>query len=158
MFTAPGLASKARQYFEKAVQLNPRNLEALTDLFEYYLEAPGFLGGGLDKAEATSARIAEIDAAEGYWAHAKLAEKRKEFQWRRRSVAARHRGRSPADRPVDRSGAIPGETGPRSGGRPEPGRAEKINPNSPKLCTPRPICTFSRSEIWMLPRICSSAT
>ena len=28
-FTAPGQASKARQYFEKSVQLNPNNLEAL---------------------------------------------------------------------------------------------------------------------------------
>src|SRR5262249_54972503 len=45
-FTAAGYASKARQNFEKAVSLNPHNLEALTDLFEYYLEAPGILGGG----------------------------------------------------------------------------------------------------------------
>src|SRR5271155_4348272 len=48
--SAPGQASKARQYFEKAVQLDPRNLDALADLFDYYLEAPGFLGGGVDKA------------------------------------------------------------------------------------------------------------
>ena len=47
MFTATGLASKARQNFERAVQLDPQNREALSDLFEYYLEAPGFLGGGL---------------------------------------------------------------------------------------------------------------
>src|SRR5260370_39600116 len=49
-FTAPGLASKARQHFEKPVALNPANKEAVNDLFEYYLEAPGFLGGGLDRA------------------------------------------------------------------------------------------------------------
>ena len=77
--SAPGHASKARQFFEKAAQLNPTNLEAQSDLFEYYLEAPGFLGGGLDKAAATAARMAKIDPAEGYWALAKLAEKRKEF-------------------------------------------------------------------------------
>jgi Flp pilus assembly protein TadD len=79
MITAPGFANKARQFFEKAVQLNPANLEAQGDLFEYYLEAPGFLGGGLDKAAATAAQIARISPAEGYWAQAKLAEKRKEF-------------------------------------------------------------------------------
>jgi tetratricopeptide (TPR) repeat protein len=78
-FTAPGYALKTRQYFEKAVQLDPRNLEALTDLFEYYLEAPGFLGGGLDRAAATASRIAQLDAAEGYGAQAKLAEKKKEY-------------------------------------------------------------------------------
>jgi tetratricopeptide (TPR) repeat protein len=79
LFTAPGFASKARQYFEKAAQLNPRNLDAQSDLFEYYLEAPGFLGGGLDKAAATAEQIARINPAEGHWALAKLAEKRKEF-------------------------------------------------------------------------------
>jgi len=77
--TAPGYASKARQNFEKAVQLNPTNLEAQSDLFEYYMEAPGFLGGGLDKAKATAAQMARINPAEGHWALAKLAEKRKEF-------------------------------------------------------------------------------
>jgi Flp pilus assembly protein TadD len=79
MITAPGLANKARQFFEKATQLNPENLEAQSDLFEYYLEAPGFLGGGSDKASAAATRIARISPAEGHWAQAKLAEKRKEF-------------------------------------------------------------------------------
>jgi tetratricopeptide (TPR) repeat protein len=80
LFTAPGQASKARQHFEKSVQLNPRNLEALSDLFEYYLEAPGFLGGGQDKAAATAGRIAALDVAEGRLAQAKLAEKKKDFR------------------------------------------------------------------------------
>jgi cytochrome c-type biogenesis protein CcmH/NrfG len=79
MITAPGLATKARQFFEKAAQLNPANLDAQTDLFEYYLEAPGFLGGGFDKASATAAQIARISPADGYSAQARLAEKRKEF-------------------------------------------------------------------------------
>jgi len=78
-FTAPGFATKARQHFEKATQLNPRYLEALSDLFEYYLEAPGFLGGGFEKAQATARQIASVDAAEGASSAAKLAEKRKEF-------------------------------------------------------------------------------
>src|ERR1041385_1712115 len=73
MITAPGYASKARQYFEKSAQLNPKNLEIQSDLFEYYLEAPGFLGGGQDKAAATAAAIATINPAEGDWAQAKLA-------------------------------------------------------------------------------------
>src|ERR1035441_5018027 len=79
MITAPGLANKARQFFEKAAQLSPANLEAQSDLFEYYLEAPGFLGGGFDRASATAAQIARINPSEGYWAQARLAEKRKEF-------------------------------------------------------------------------------
>lgn len=78
-FTAPGYASRTRQYFEKAVQLNPRNLDALTDLFEYYLEAPGFLGGGRDKAAATAAKISALDSGEGFWCQAKLEENQKEL-------------------------------------------------------------------------------
>ncbi len=76
--TAPSHASKARQSFEKSVELNPKNLEALSDLFEYYLEAPGFLGGGMEKAQATATRMAKLNPAEGHWAEAKIAEKRKE--------------------------------------------------------------------------------
>jgi len=78
--TAPGYASKARQFFERSVQLNPNDLDALSDLFEYYLEAPGFLGGGLDKASDIAERMSRLNASEGYWAQAKIAEKRKEYR------------------------------------------------------------------------------
>jgi tetratricopeptide (TPR) repeat protein len=79
-FTAPGYASKARQSFERAVQLDPRNEEAVNDLFEYYLEAPGFLGGGIQKAEALAKHIAGLDDAEGHYAQAQLDEKKKEYK------------------------------------------------------------------------------
>ena len=74
-----GLASKARQAFELSVQLDPKNSDALSDLFEYYLEAPGFLGGGLDKAAKVAAQVSALDPAEGYYEKAKLAQKRKEY-------------------------------------------------------------------------------
>lgn len=76
---APRYASKARQEFEKAVELDPKNILAMNDLFEYYLQAPGFLGGGKDKAEALSKRIAALNKAEGHWAQARLMEDRKDY-------------------------------------------------------------------------------
>ena len=79
MFTAMGSASKARQDFEKAVQLDSHNYEAVNDLFEFYVEAPSFIGGGLDKAERLAQLIAAHDAAEGNYAQARIAEKRKEY-------------------------------------------------------------------------------
>ncbi len=72
-------ASKTRQYLEKAVALSPHYNEALNDLFAYYLDAPGFLGGGLDKAESIALRIAERSPAEYHFAEAQLAEKRKDY-------------------------------------------------------------------------------
>jgi tetratricopeptide (TPR) repeat protein len=76
--SAVGLASKSRQYFEKAVALDPRNIEALNDLLEFYLDAPGFLGGGMEKAKATVAQISRVNPAEGQWAQSRIDEKRKE--------------------------------------------------------------------------------
>src|ERR1017187_7496094 len=79
IFTAPGYASKARQLFERSVMLDTSNLEALNDLFDYYMEAPGFLGGGLNRAEALAQRIGALNEAEGHYAMAQLLDRRKEF-------------------------------------------------------------------------------
>ena len=76
---APGNANKARQYFEPAIELDPKNDEALNDLFDYYLQAPGFLGGGVDKAEALARKIEAISPAEFYFAQAQLSEKKKQY-------------------------------------------------------------------------------
>jgi len=80
VFTAPGNARKAHQYFEKAVELDPNNREAVANLFEYYLEAPGVLGGGIDKAESLIKRIATLDMPAGYHAQAELERKRKRYE------------------------------------------------------------------------------
>lgn len=80
-FSAPILASKARQQFEKAVELDGRNAEAVNDLFSYYLDAPGFLGGGLDKAERLAkTKIQLLDPAEYHYALAQISQKKKEFK------------------------------------------------------------------------------
>jgi Flp pilus assembly protein TadD len=79
VFSAPGLAVKTRQAFEKAVALDPSNKEALNDLFEFYMDAPGLLGGGLNRAEELIPQIARTDEAEGHFASAQLADKRKDF-------------------------------------------------------------------------------
>ncbi len=76
---APGYASKARRKFEEAVALNPRDIDAVNDLFSYYLEAPGFLGGGLDKAMALAERIKTSDPAQYHSSLAQIAERRKQY-------------------------------------------------------------------------------
>jgi Flp pilus assembly protein TadD len=74
-----GYASKARQNFEKAVELDPKNSEAVNDLFEFYLEAPGFIGGGMEKATKVADQIAEMNPAEGNYARARIEEKHKNY-------------------------------------------------------------------------------
>jgi tetratricopeptide (TPR) repeat protein len=51
------LARKVRASFETAAQLNPSSVAALSDLGEYYVNAPSIVGGGDDKAQALAARI-----------------------------------------------------------------------------------------------------
>jgi Flp pilus assembly protein TadD len=72
-------ASKARQHFEKSVALDPRNREAKNDLFTFYLNAPGFLGGGMEKAEAAAKSIARERPAQYEFEEAEIADRKKDY-------------------------------------------------------------------------------
>lgn len=80
VFTAGVWAVRARQSFERAFELDPGNLETINDLFEYYLEAPGFLGGSVDKAAVLADRARSLDRGEHQYHLARLAEKRGQLQ------------------------------------------------------------------------------
>lgn len=79
VFSAPGLAKRAREQFEKAVELNGRDIHARSDLAEFYLEAPAIVGGGKEKARAQGDALFKLDPALGHWVNARLAEKDKDF-------------------------------------------------------------------------------
>ena len=76
--SAMGLAKKVRTEFERAVELDPSNVAARTDLAEFYLEAPGIVGGGKDKARAQAEAIGRLDPAAGHWVTGRLAERAKD--------------------------------------------------------------------------------
>jgi len=78
-FTAPGYATKARQNLERSVQLDPANKDASGDLLDYYLDAPNFLGGGMQKAEELARLIGQTDPAEGHYARALIEDRRKQY-------------------------------------------------------------------------------
>lgn len=73
------LARKVRQEFERAVELDASNLNARTDLAEFYLEAPSFIGGGKNKAREQAQTIAQRDQAIAHWVSARIAEKEKKY-------------------------------------------------------------------------------
>jgi len=75
---AAGLAKKVRSELERAVELSPGSWEARTDLAEFYLEAPGVVGGGKDKARAQAEQLRPLNSARAHWVWARLAEKSKD--------------------------------------------------------------------------------
>jgi len=78
-FGGMGLAKKVHASFEKAVQLEPSNVHALSDLGEYYVEAPGIVGGGLDKAKKIAAQLQQYSPSRAHRLLAMIAEKTKDY-------------------------------------------------------------------------------
>jgi tetratricopeptide (TPR) repeat protein len=60
------LARKARACFAQAVELDPTNVAALSDLARYDFQAPGVLGGGKKKANDVIARVLQLDPERGH--------------------------------------------------------------------------------------------
>ena len=80
------LAPKMKSAWEKTIALDIKNLEARTSLIQYYLQAPGFMGGSIDKAKDVAGQILKIKQAEGhralgniYMYEKKTTEAEKEF-------------------------------------------------------------------------------
>lgn len=76
--SAAGLAGKVRGEFERAVQLNPKDLDARLDLAEFYIAAPGIVGGGDQKAREQAQSVAMLNPAREHWIYARIAEKKKD--------------------------------------------------------------------------------
>jgi len=94
--SAAGLAKKVRTAFERAVELDPTNWEARTDLAEFYLEAPGIVGGGKEKARAQADALMPLNPGMAHWVQGRIAEKSKDTftaeREYRAAVAASHSG------------------------------------------------------------------
>lgn len=67
------LARRFRREIDAALALDSRDIQALRDLLEFYLLAPGIAGGDAAKAAPLAGRIGEIDAAQGFLAGARIA-------------------------------------------------------------------------------------
>ena len=65
MFSKMGLAGKCRTAYEKAVELDPKSIDARLALLGFYQQAPGIVGGGMDKALLQAQAIKQLDPARG---------------------------------------------------------------------------------------------
>jgi tetratricopeptide (TPR) repeat protein len=86
--TAFSLGKRVGTEFEQAVQLNPRNAEALADLGDFYRSAPGAVGGGLDKAEGIATKLDKLDPARAHELRGRIAEERKDYDTAEREIKA----------------------------------------------------------------------
>jgi len=72
VFRQLGFAKKCLAAYERAVALDPSNVDARASLFEFYRRAPSLLGGGIEKAAAQAAAVKQLDAQRGRFLFATL--------------------------------------------------------------------------------------
>jgi tetratricopeptide (TPR) repeat protein len=65
VMSALGYAGDMRDAFKKAVELDPRNMDARFSLLQFYMMAPGIMGGGTGKAETLAAQTAALTPEAG---------------------------------------------------------------------------------------------
>lgn len=87
-FKLPFLAPKVKGAFERAVALDPNNLAAREDLIQYYLQAPGIVGGSKQKAREMAAEIKKRNAYRGGFQLASVCNGDKDFACAEREMLA----------------------------------------------------------------------
>jgi tetratricopeptide (TPR) repeat protein len=65
VFTQVGLARDTKKAFEKCVELNPNHIQGRTALCQYYVMAPGILGGSWEKAYQQVDSVIRLDEVQG---------------------------------------------------------------------------------------------
>jgi tetratricopeptide (TPR) repeat protein len=61
--TGMRMVGRIRENFEAAARQYPHNVDALSDLGEFYVNAPGIVGGGLDRARQLVAQLQPVSPA-----------------------------------------------------------------------------------------------
>lgn len=74
IFLAGPLAIKFRKEVEIALELDPKNLDALDSMMIFKYRAPVLMGGDKNQAYSMAERITVINPSQGFLAHAELAE------------------------------------------------------------------------------------
>ncbi len=73
-FAALSMLDDIRNAFLRAIELNPKHIEARWALIDYYLEVPGILGGSERKAQRYANELAKLSPVDGFLAKGHIAE------------------------------------------------------------------------------------
>ena len=73
----PFLARKVKSEFERASQLDPSMLDPRIGLVDFYVMAPGFMGGSIEKAHQQATEIKKLHPYRGFYAEARIASRQK---------------------------------------------------------------------------------
>jgi tetratricopeptide (TPR) repeat protein len=73
------LARQVRSEFEAAAKLDPQNADALSDVAQFYIEAPSIVGGGINKAEKIADQLQALAPDRGHEIRARIAESQKDY-------------------------------------------------------------------------------
>ena len=76
--TAFKMAKQIHVEFETAAKLDPHSAAALSDLGEFYVDAPGIVGGGIDKAEPVAQQLEAFAPDRAHYLRARIAESQKD--------------------------------------------------------------------------------
>lgn len=84
----PFMARRIKAEFERAVALDPALIDARDGLIQFYLMAPGFMGGSAEKAREQQREIARRSAYRGHLAAANIAWSAKDTAGTERAIRA----------------------------------------------------------------------
>lgn len=84
----PFLARRIKSEFEKVVALDPASIDARHGLIQFYSQAPGVMGGSMDKAKDQAREIGKINAMRGHIELAELLEQAKDVAGAEREFLA----------------------------------------------------------------------
>jgi tetratricopeptide (TPR) repeat protein len=78
-FKALGMIGEVKESFEKAIELNPKHIEARWALVMIYIQLPGFVGGSESKAIKYSSELLKLSTVDGYLSRGQIDEHFKRY-------------------------------------------------------------------------------
>ena len=78
VFHQMGLGRTFKKECDAALALDPNHVEALKNMMQFYLHAPGIIGGDKNKATGIADHLMKLDPVEGYQAQMEIARAEKQ--------------------------------------------------------------------------------